>query len=367
MTTASHITGHRIDRDDLLARINLTDVLDALTPGEGNGRRRAWRCPEPDHPDEHPSVKVSTDRRGVERWRCWSAGHGGTAIDAVVAARNMSVGDAIGWLNDNYAHLEPLQRPPRPEPRPVGRPAPEVVEYVERCEKLLWSGSGRHIREWLNARGLGDDVLAANRVGADPGRRYLPRPKGLPAGWPAAVYPALDPSGAVAYFQARLIDPPEGRCKYDNPANRWASNPRVAWTQPIPDRVQVSDCVVVTEGIADALVSAQAGYRTVGVLGSTYPDLRVADQISKGATEVRAQRVVVCFDADEAGRRGSARLVDLLNASGIDNVVELAPPAGLDLSEWAMSGNAMAEALRSATMPDPDVAIASPSSLGIEL
>ena len=197
MSPAQHTTGDRIDRDDLLARRNLTDVLDAPTPGEDNGGRHAWRCPEPDHRDEHPSVKVSTDRRGVDRWRCWSGGHGGTAIDAVTAARNMPVGDAIRWLNDNYAHLAPLPRTVKPEPRPVGRPAPEVTEYVERCEKLLWTVAGRRIREWLNTRGLGDEVLAANRVGADPGRRYQPGTKGLPAGWPAAMCTALDPNGDV--------------------------------------------------------------------------------------------------------------------------------------------------------------------------
>ena len=366
MTTAPHATGHRIDRDDLLARIDLADVLDALAPGEGNGRRRAWRCPEPDHLDEHPSVKVSTDRRGVERWRCWSGGHGGTAIDAVVAARNMPVGDAIRWLNDNYAHLEPLQRPARPEPRPVGRPAPEVIEYVERCEKLLWTGSGRRIRDWLNERGLGDEVLAANRVGADPGRRYLPRPKGLPAGWPAAVYPALDPSGDVVYFQARFIEPPEGRCKYDNPASRWASNPRLAWSRPTRAQLAANDVLVVTEGIPDALVAAQAGCRSVGVLGSTYSDRHVARQISDGGFEATDQRIVVCFDADEAGRNGSVHLVELLNQCGVDDVVELVPPAGLDLTDWAKNGTAI-QALRSATTLDLGAKPAPGASFGIDL
>ena len=367
MNGAPHSTGQRIDRDDLLARVNLTDVLDALTPGEGDGRRRAWRCPEPSHPDEHPSVKVFTDRRGVERWRCWSGGHGGTAIDAVIAAHNVAVGDAMRWLDDNYAHLEPLPRPPRPTPRPVGQPALEVVEYVARCEKLLWTGSGRQVREWLNGRGLGDEVLAANRVGADPGRRFLPRPKGLPAGWPAAVYPAFDPDGSLTYFQARLVEPPEGRCKYDNPASRWAANPRVAWTKPISGKTPTGSCLVVTEGIADALVSVQAGYRSVGVLGSTYPDRDVARRISQGAIEIGVQRVVVCFDADVAGRTGSSRLVDLLNGCGVEDVVEVVPPAGLDLSEWASTGNAVAEAFRATATPDLGTKDASVRSLGLEL
>lgn len=81
--------------------------------------------------------------------------------------------------------------------------SPEVVEYVDRCAKLLWTGSGRQVREWLNARGYSDDVLALNRVGADPGRRYLPGPKGFPGGGPAAVYPTLDPSGTITYFLNR--------------------------------------------------------------------------------------------------------------------------------------------------------------------
>ena len=80
---------HPIDRDELLARTDLAQVLDALTTGHGDGHRRTWNCPEPDHPDVHPSVTIHTDRHGVQRWRCWSGGHGGTAIDAVIAARRM--------------------------------------------------------------------------------------------------------------------------------------------------------------------------------------------------------------------------------------------------------------------------------------
>ena len=134
---------HRIDRDDLLARVDLAQLLDALTTGHGHGRRRTWNCPDPEHPDVHPSVTVHTTARGIERWKCWSGGHGGTAIDAVVAARRLPVGDAIRWLNDNYARLEPVDRNPPAPGRPIGEPAPEVIEYVERCAKLLWTGSGR--------------------------------------------------------------------------------------------------------------------------------------------------------------------------------------------------------------------------------
>ena len=329
MTAAST---YRIDRDELLGRVELTEVLDALSAG-GFVRhgRRAWRCIDPAHPDENPSVKVSVDRTGTQRWRCWSGGHGGTAIDAVMVAKSMTVGDAIRWLNDQHAHLDTISRQPAPPSKPIGRPDPEVAGYVNRAQRLLWTPAGAPVREWLHRRGLHDDVLRANIVGADPGRRYLPRPKGFPGGWPAAVYPALDPSGEPVYFQARLLEPRDGRPKYDNPARRWATNPRVAWLTP-PDRDRAGRPLVVTEGIADGLVAAQAGFAAVGVLGSQYPDARVADAIAQHAD---GGKVAICFDADDAGRRGAQRLAEILNEGGVANPTIAEPPPGLDLTDWA--------------------------------
>lgn len=326
---------HGIDRDELLSRTELTRLLDTLTTGTGDGHRRRWSCPDPDHPDVHPSVTVHTDQRGIQRWRCWSGGHGGTAIDAIVVARRLGIGEAIRWLADHHAHLPPIERRPPRRRHPIGQPAPEVVEYVERCAKLLWAGTGGRVRDWLNLRGYDDEILALNKIGADPGRRYLPRPKGFPSGWPAAVYPALDPTGAITYFQARYLDPPAGRGKYDNPASRWATNPRLGWIRPAqplgPDRP-----LIVTEGIADAIAAGRLGYGAVGVLGTGAPDRESAARIAS-VVRRRASSPVVCFDADHAGRAAASRIVAELAANGIDDVEVCAPPDGMDLTDWIAS------------------------------
>jgi DNA primase len=322
---------YRIDRDELLARVELADVLDALTQRGGqHPGKRAWRCVDPDHSDEHPSVKISTDSRGVQRWRCWSGGHSGTAIDAVMLANSMTVGDAIRWLNDNHAHLQPVERTPPPPPRPLGKPHIEVRRYVERAQRLLWTAPAANIRQHLHQRGLGDEILRANRIGADLGRRYLPRPRGFPAGWPAAVYPSLDRTGHVTYFQARFIEPPVGRDKYDNPARRWAANPRMAWLTPPASAVARDGAVVVTEGVPDGLVAAQAGFMSVAVLGSQHPDQRVADALAETNSAV-----LICFDGDDAGKRGADRLEHHLAEREVDKVTRIEPPAGLDLTDWA--------------------------------
>ncbi len=326
--------GSRIDRDEVLVRVDLEVLLDTLS-GAADGRRR-WHCPERAHPDVHPSVSVRIGPDGLQRWRCWSGGHGGTAIDAVIAAHGGDARSALAWLAEHHTNLLVIERPPPPPLAPPGCPAAEVGLFVERAARLLWTPAGAPQRAWLRGRGLGEAVLRANLVGADPGRRILPRPHGLPRGWPAVVYPSLDPAGRVVYLQARYLEPPPGRGKYDNPSAQLAANPRLTWTRPVGARRR-QGLLVVCEGAADALVAAQAGLRAVGILGATYPDHRLADTLlaaQRADPALRDARVVICFDADDPGRRGAAQLTSLLNPRGVSPVV-VEPPDGLDLTGWA--------------------------------
>ena len=220
-------------------------------------RRRAptrWRCPEPLHPDEHPSVKVFTDRRGVERWRCWSGGHGGTAIDAVIVARNVAVGGAMRWLADNYAHLEPLPRPPRPTPanRSASRHSRSSNTSLAARNRR---GPAQVARSVNGSTGVASATRCSQRTVSAPilgAASCRDRRVCLPDGRRPCI-PLSIRTAHSRYFQACLVEPPEGRCKYDNPASRWAANPRVAWTKPISGKTSPGSCLVVTEGIADAL------------------------------------------------------------------------------------------------------------------
>jgi hypothetical protein len=320
-----------VDRDELLASVDLEALLDSLT---GGSRGRRWHCPDRDHPDEHPSVSVRVGDDGVQRWHCWSGGHGGTAIDAVAAAHGVSVGEAIRWIAAHHTHLPAPTPQPLRRIAPIGGPDPALAVYVERAARLLWTPAGESQRAWLAARGLRPEVLRANQVGADPGRRYLPRPQGMPAGWPAVVYPAHSPDGRVLYAQARILDPHPERSKYDNPSAELAANPQLAWTKPIgPTR---DDLLLLCEGTADALVAAQAGIRSVGVF-SAYPHPGLAGDLAialHGHPHLWGRRLVVCFDADTAGRGGAERLAELLDERGVP-VETFSPPDGLDLTVWA--------------------------------
>lgn len=327
---------------DVLSRTDLAALLDELAvPGSYSHRGRRWHCPMPGHDDQHPSVSLRTDRNGHERWRCWSGDdtHRGDAIDLVIATQHLSKPDAIDWLARRAGMIpdQPLPRvrqptrPPPPEHIPLD---PLVTRYVGACERILWSRSARPVREWLFDRGINEATIRANHVGADPGRSMLFRAKGLPYGaTPGATFPALDHDGTVQYVQTRYLDP-RSDIKYDNPSGRLGSNPRLTWTRS-PEGITHHGVLLICEGPPDALIAAQAGFRSVGILGSQAPDDKIVKALAQYADRSGEQLVAV-LDADQGGRTGNDRLTDMLAEHGHElTVVE--PPDGLDLNDWALT------------------------------
>ncbi len=333
---------------DVLARTDLTALLDELAePGTHHIRGRRWHCPLPDHDDHHASVTVHTDHRGHERWRCWSGddAHRGDAIDLVMVTQRVGRGDAIDWLARRAGMvpdqpLPPVRRKARPQAARAVPLDPAVVRYAQACERILWSNGGNDVRRWLHDRGFPDALLRANHVGADPGRRMLPRRRGLPYGAsPAAVFPALDEAGRTHYVQARYLDPAGD--KYDNPAGALGTNPRLAWTRTV-DQPGRPGVLIVCEGIPDALTAAASQLAAVGILGSQAPDERVAARIANHAAEHRQQLVAV-IDADPAGRAWGDRLAGLLQTHGVE-LTMIEPALGSDLNEWARRDQAWSQA-----------------------
>ena len=136
--------------------------------------------------------------------------------------------------------------------------------------QLLWTKAGEPQREWLASRGLRPEVLRANRVGADPGRRYLPRPKGLPGGWPAVVYPCAvtDRRASPTCRPATWSRRPTGPSTTTRPP---AWPPTRGWRGPTR-RAHHDGGSSCAKAPPTRLIAAQAGFAAVGVLGATYPD-----------------------------------------------------------------------------------------------
>lgn len=330
------------DRDLILERTDLTRLADELLgPHHGPDRSPTWPCPNQNHAQtgRTPPVTVFDGSGGFERWHCHGCGAGGTAIDLVMAVRGVGVRDALDHLA-GQSGLSP-NAVPGPSDRRCSRRAPArrvadpagLAAFVDDCSLRLWTEEGAPVRRWLTeARGIPEDVLRLNRIGADPGCRQ-DRPQGMPSvGW-AAVLP-VHRDGDPVFAQLRSLG--AGRLRYLNASGELAPNPRVALYQPAEER---GSCIVVTEGILDALSATAAGFRGVALLGASVPDPSKSTGV---ASELRDRlaaldgRLVLALDSDDAGRRGSDRLLALLGDR--PDTVRVAPPSTVkDLNGWMRS------------------------------
>ena len=314
------------DRDGILASIDLASLADELLgPHVGSDAHPMWCCPSPEHiqTGRTPPVSVFTSRWDEQRWHCHGCGDGGSAIDLVMRARNLGAREAIGDLAGR-AGFVPLDGKPSQDPSPrladrlanrsqmVGPPAvdpaheAELEDYVEACAKELWSAAGRPARRWLlDQRGLPEDVLQRNRVGADLGNSDVSRPQGCCRHSGAVILPVRQ-SGRVVYFQARVLHPNRDRPRYLNPTAELAPNPKVSVVEPAE---LLHPEIIVTEGAIDALSAASAGFRAAAVLSAGYPDRYVALQLSR-----LDGPLVLAMDADPAGQRAATELGDHLEA-----------------------------------------------------
>ncbi len=313
-----------LDRDDLLAAINLAALATELCgPPHGQGRNARWHCPNPNHPDAHPSMTIFRGYRSP-RWHCHACGAGGTAIDLYATATGATIGDTIrhlaqqaGLERDGSSVAAPSARnsgaaPIRtPERAPRG-PDAAIELYVTAAQQLLWSPQGQGAREYLRRRRLLDpDLLQLNRVGYDPGPRDLARATGLPHRGSGIVLPVLDERDRAIYCVTRYFDPTTAGLRYDNVSSQRAINPKVAFLRNPVDRHP--DVVVVTEGIIDGLTVARHGYRAISVLGAASAAVGCAERIIEGET---ARHIVLALDGDSAGRTATTRLASTLAARG---------------------------------------------------
>jgi len=323
----------------VLDRIDLAVLLDELAqPSDRLGPGRKWHCPIADHDDRHASVTMFRDRHGHERWRCWSADHRGDAVDLVAGVRRCDRLEAVDWLATRAGMIPDRPLPPiaikrTPRSTTATEPSPLVERYVRLCESVLRGPQGRDVRDWLHGRGLTDETIHANRIGADPGRNLMRRERGLPCGaGVAAVLPALDSAGHVVYVQARYLDPDSTGRKYDNPSSAIAPHPRLAYPTSRGERAGV---LLVCEGLPDALTASQAGYRSVALLGAHAPDASVASRLANYAANHDLD-IAIAADPDSAGRRLTATITELLGRQQVD-ACSITPPDGLDLNAWALA------------------------------
>ena len=279
-------------------------------------------------------MSIFTDRNGTQRWKCFSTGESGTAIDLYKTTQNVDTKTAIESLAKRTG-TQPTQQPPRrrqPNRHTAGqRPAtdgtPHLTQWVNETNRLLELPKARPAHKWLADHGIDLDHATKNNVGYDPGAARLRRGDGLPRIGPAVVLPITNQNGEITYAQSRnLRNPGPDGIKYLNPHAQVARNPTISIVEH-----QHNGPLFLTEGVADALVLTQHGHNAAALIGS---GLTSQDKWVEPLTAAAQGRpIILAFDNDTAGHQASINATNQLRHQDLEPAT-LSLPAN-DISEWA--------------------------------
>jgi DNA primase catalytic core len=331
-----------------------------LTP---HGADLIGRCPF--HEDHDPSLVITPAKN---LWHCLGAcRRGGSVIDWVMQAEGVSFRHAVELLRTDVSSLAASSAPGRVKrttvprlPPPVARDAadpelleqvvayyhatlqasPEALTYLER-RGLRSAELIDHFQLGFANRTLGYRLPATNRVTGAALRGRLERlgllrPSGHEHFNGALVIPIRDAAGQVVELYGRRIT---DHLRAGMPRHLYLPGPLrgVFNVQALAGATEVILC----EALLDALTFWAAGYRHVtasyGVEGFTAEHRAVL-------TRADLARVLIAYDADDAGDRAAETVAAELARHGIAGA-RIAFPRGLDANAYAGTVLSPAESL----------------------
>ena len=355
--------------DTELERLKAEVKIEALATARGldlsrQGTNLVARCPFHEG-DDTPSLHITPSKN---LFRCFGCGAGGDVIAWVSKTEGVSFRHAVELLRKHATPSTTAAAPPRlstvrklpllVEPDADDRALmSQVIDYyhrtlVESADALSYlEGRGlrheeaiAHFRLGFADRTLGYHVPARNREtgGVLRGRLMklgLVRESGHEHFRGRITVPILDDAGEeVVGVYGRAIAA-TNQLRPGTPSHLYLPGPhRGVWNA---GGLVGSSEAIVCEAILDALTFWCAGFRHViasyGVEGFTAAHLGALKRAG-------IRRVLIAYDADDAGERGARALAGELGREGID-CFRVLFPKGMDANEYAQRTQPAAKAL----------------------
>jgi DNA primase catalytic core len=326
----------------VLASADIVDVVSGYTSLRKRGATYLGLCPF--HQEKTASFTVSADK-GL--YYCFGCGEGGDIVRFVQRVENLSFAEAVEQLGERFGVPVEFEEGGGGDPARKDKEA-RLLLVLEKAaafyERFLWeTESGRVAREYLEARGLREEVCKAFRVGLSPDEwRGIHRragkegftdremeEAGLLIRQPGKVYdrfrgrlmfPLIDHRGRVLGFGGRTLK--DETPKYLNsPEGPLYQKGRLLFglyqaRRAIADR----DEVVVVEGYTDVLGLVQAGVaNVVASMGTALTDAQV------GLMMRFTSNITFMFDADRAGTEAMLRSGELARKRGLRPMMAVLP------------------------------------------
>ncbi|MDD2768705.1 MAG: DNA primase [Methylococcus sp.] len=309
--------------DDLIARIDIVDLIDARIPLKKSGSSFLARCPF--HSEKTPSFSVSREK---QFYHCFGCGAHGNAISFLMDYERQSFPEAL----ESLAAVAGIELPKTAfDQASVSVPAvplQPIYDILERAAafyalQLREHPAAASAKAYLLKRGLTGEIARRYRIGFAP-----PGWSNLPADWSRA---ALIQSGLVIEkdrsvydrFRHRVMFPIHdrrgrvigfgGRTLGDE-TPKYLNSPETEVFKKGKElyglyELLLADAkprrILVVEGYMDVVAMAQHGFaETVATLGTSTS----ADHINLLFRFTR--EIIFCFDGDAAGYKAAWRALE---------------------------------------------------------
>ena len=326
--------------DELLSRADIVDLVGRYVPLKKKGGS-FWGCC-PFHHEKTPSFHVIPDQ---QFYKCFGCGEGGNAIHFLMKAENLPYIEAVRKL----AEIVGMEVPEEEEDGKNRIRRQRLLALNKDAARYFYdtlrSESGSEARAYLQKRGIlpqtiirfglgyADQswdglILAMREKGYTDQELELARlaGRGKNGGLycffrDRVMFPVIDIRGDVVAFGGRILHGDGNGRKYVNsPDTPVYSKSRTLYAMNLAKKSR-ENLFILCEGNVDVISLHQAGFDSAVASCGTAFTSEQANLLSKYTKEV-----VICYDADEAGKKATEKAIDLLKASGLAVRVLRLPP-----------------------------------------
>ncbi len=311
---------------------NLVDIISQYTQLKQSGSGLMGRCPFPDHKEKTPSFSVSEAKQVYHCFGCQKSGNIFTFLNQY---QGMSFPQSMEYLADRAGIALPKETQDFDDKNALRKK--EILKLNKAAlnffnKNLDASGKDSMVRQYLNKRGLSDDIVKLFRLGwslpewetlsnhlkssghsldlAEEARLVKRRTE--KTGFydifrERLIFPITNSMGDVLAFGGRILA--QGEPKYLNsPETQVFQKGKIFYGLEQTARyIRSQDQIIIVEGYMDLISLFQSGIRNVvATMGTalTSDHGRVIKRLTRN--------VVVLFDGDRAGKEAAERSLSLL-------------------------------------------------------
>lgn len=314
---------------ELKMRSDIVDVVSSYVSLRHSGRNMVGLCPF--HNEKTPSFNVYPENGS---FYCFGCGAGGDVITFIRRIENLDYMEAIRLLAQRAGipvpenHVDDGMAKLRTRIYEINREAARFYHA------MLLSEQGGPGLSYLTGRGLSMKTIKHFGLGYSPSARfaltdYLQKKgyaseeiiaanvafKGRNGGtvdrfYDRVMYPIIDLRGNVIAFGGRVLS--DAKPKYLNTSDTLVFRKSDALFALNFAKNHGGEQLILAEGYMDVISLHQAGFANAVATLGTALTVEQARLMARYAKEV-----VICYDADEAGQKATARAIPILRDAGI--------------------------------------------------